>query len=264
MPVTLYNTMERKLEEFIPIEDRQVRLYCCGPTVYNYAHVGNLRTYVFEDILRRTLEYYGYSVRHVMNVTDVGHLVGDGDDGEDKMEKTSKETGKSVYEIADFYADAFFADTADLNILTPTVACRATEHIDDMIALVKRLEERGHTYTAGGNVYFSIDTFPAYGRLARLDLEELRSGARIEVDSNKRNPKDFVLWFTRSKFGNQSMTWDSPWGVGYPGWHLECSAMSMRYLGEQFDIHCGGPITSRYIIPMRSPSPKRLRERVPG
>ncbi|MCF7941778.1 MAG: cysteine--tRNA ligase [Spirochaetia bacterium] len=240
MPVTLYNTMERKLEEFIPIEDRQVRLYCCGPTVYNYAHVGNLRTYVFEDILRRTLEYYGYSVRHVMNVTDVGHLVGDGDDGEDKMEKTSKETGKSVYEIADFYADAFFADTADLNILTPTVACRATEHIDDMIALVKRLEERGHTYTAGGNVYFSIDTFPAYGRLARLDLEELRSGARIEVDSNKRNPKDFVLWFTRSKFGNQSMTWDSPWGVGYPGWHLECSAMSMRYLGEQFDIHCGG------------------------
>ncbi len=160
MPVTLYNTMERKLEEFIPIEDRQVRLYCCGPTVYNYAHVGNLRTYVFEDILRRTLEYYGYSVRHVMNVTDVGHLVGDGDDGEDKMEKTSKETGKSVYEIADFYADAFFADTADLNILTPTVACRATEHIDDMIALVKRLEERGHTYTAGGNVYFSIDTFP--------------------------------------------------------------------------------------------------------
>lgn len=240
MSVELYNTMSRTLEEFRPMDDGQVKLYCCGPTVYNYAHIGNLRTYIFEDILRRTLEYAGFEVNHVMNITDVGHLVGDGDDGEDKMEKTSKETGRSVYDIAEFFTDAFFSDTGDLNILQPSVSCRATEHIDEMIALVKRLEERGHTYTSGGNVYFSIDTFPAYGKLARLDLEELKSGARIEVDSNKRNPKDFVLWFTRSKFGNQSMVWDSPWGVGYPGWHLECSAMSMKYLGEQFDIHCGG------------------------
>lgn len=240
MSVELYNTMSRTLEEFQPIEDRKVGLYCCGPTVYNYAHIGNLRTYIFEDILRRTLEYAGFEVNHVMNITDVGHLVGDGDDGEDKMEKTSKETGRSVFDIARFFTDAFFSDTKDLNILHPSVSCRATEHIAEMIALVQMLEDRGHTYTSGGNVYFSIDTFPEYGRLARLDLEELQSGARIAVDSNKRNPKDFVLWFTKSKFGNQSMVWDSPWGVGYPGWHLECSAMSMKYLGDQFDIHCGG------------------------
>ncbi len=240
MSVTLYNTMDRKLEEFIPIADKQVKLYCCGPTVYNYAHIGNLRTYIFEDILRRVMIYSGYEVTHVMNITDVGHLVGDGDSGEDKMVKVSKETGKSVFDIADFYTKAFFNDTEELNIQTPTIVCKATEHIADMIALIKKLEKRGHTYTAGGNVYFSIDTFPTYGKLARLDLNELRSGARIAIDSNKRNPKDFVLWFTKSKFENQSMIWDSPWGTGYPGWHLECSAMSMKYLGEQFDIHCGG------------------------
>ncbi len=240
MSVFLYNTMGRKLEEFTPISGKQVKLYACGPTVYNYAHIGNLRTYIFEDILRRTLEYSGYEVTHVMNITDVGHLVGDGDDGEDKMVKSSRATGKSVYEIAEFYTKAFFQDTDKLNILRPSIACRATEHIDDMIQLVKRLEENGHTYISGGNVYFSIDTFPAYGKLARLNLDELQEGARIAIDANKRNPKDFVLWFTNSKFENQVMTWDSPWGVGYPGWHLECSAMSMRYLGEQFDIHCGG------------------------
>ncbi len=240
MSLTLYNTMKKSLEEFTPIDPEEVKLYACGPTVYNYAHIGNLRTYVFEDILRRVLEYDGYKVNHVMNVTDVGHLVGDGDDGEDKMVKTSKETGRSVYDIAEFYTKAFFDDTKDLNIEVPTVACKATEHIGEMIALIRRLEENGHTYISGGNVYFSIDTFPAYGKLARLDLSELKSGARIEVDTNKRNPKDFVLWFTNSKFDKQAMTWDSPWGVGYPGWHLECSAMSMKYLGEQFDIHCGG------------------------
>ena len=175
-----------------------------------------------------------------MNITDVGHLTGDGDDGEDKLGKRSRETGKSVWEIADFYTKAFFADEKDLDIIRPDIICKATDHIQDMIDLIKRLEDRGHTYTSGGNVYFSIDTIDDYGKLARLNLDDLKSGARIEVDSNKRNPKDFVLWFTNSKFKDQAMTWDSPWGRGYPGWHIECSAMSMKYLGEQFDIHCGG------------------------
>ncbi len=232
--------MGREVQEFKPIEDGLVKMYTCGPTVYNFAHIGNLRTYVFEDVLRRVFEYAGFKVEHVMNITDVGHLTDDADEGEDKMEKSSRESGKSVWEIAKYYTDAFFRDTDRLNIIRPTIAPRATEHIDDMIALIKRLEEGGHTYQAGGNVYFSIDTFPDYGRLALLDRQDLQAGARIEVDSNKRNPHDFVLWFTNSKFENHAMLWDSPWGKGYPGWHIECSAMSIRYLGEQFDIHCGG------------------------
>ncbi|MDY5931869.1 MAG: cysteine--tRNA ligase [Candidatus Ornithospirochaeta sp.] len=236
----LYNTMSRRVEEFVPVEPGKVSMYCCGPTVYNYAHIGNLRTFLFEDLLHRTLEVEGYDVKHVMNITDVGHLTGDGDDGEDKLGKRSRETGKSVWDIAKFYTDAFFKDEQDLDIKRPDVVCRATDHIQDMINLIKRLEEKGHTYIAGGNVYFSIDTIDDYGKLARLNLDDLKSGARIDVDSNKRNPKDFVLWFTNSKFKNQAMTWDSPWGVGYPGWHIECSAMSMKYLGEHFDIHCGG------------------------
>lgn len=236
----LYNTMSRRIEEFVPVEPGKVSMYCCGPTVYNYAHIGNLRTFLFEDLLHRTLEVEGYDVKHVMNITDVGHLTGDGDDGEDKLGKRSRETGKSVWDIAKFYTDAFFKDEQDLDIKRPDVVCRATDHIQDMINLIKRLEEKGHTYIAGGNVYFSIDTIDDYGKLARLNLDDLKSGARIDVDSNKRNPKDFVLWFTNSKFKNQAMTWDSPWGVGYPGWHIECSAMSMKYLGEHFDIHCGG------------------------
>ena len=236
----LYNTMDRKVEEFVPIEEGKVGMYCCGPTVYNYAHIGNLRTYIFEDILHRTLEEAGYRVKHVMNITDVGHLTGDGDDGEDKLGKRSRETGKSVWDIAAFYIDAFFADEKALNIKRPNVVCKATDHIQDMIALIKRLEEKGHTYTAGGNVYFSIDTIDDYGKLAGQKQEDKLSGARIAVDGNKRNPQDFVLWFTNSKFGEQAMMWDSPWGRGYPGWHIECSAMSMKYLGETFDIHCGG------------------------
>ncbi len=240
MKVCLFNTMSRKIEEFKPISRDVVGMYGCGPTVYNYAHIGNLRTYIFEDILKRMLTHAGYKVRHVMNITDVGHLTGDGDDGEDKLEKSARESGKSVWDIAKFYTDAFFRDYDSLNIIRPDVICPATQHIPQMIALIKRLEEGGHTYVAGGNVYFSIDTFPDYGKLARLKLDELQSGARIDVDSNKRNPKDFVLWFTKSKFGEQAMMWDSPWGRGYPGWHIECSAMSMHYLGEQFDIHCGG------------------------
>lgn len=240
MALKLYNTMSRSMEEFKPITDNKVSMYCCGPTVYNFAHIGNLRTYLFEDLLKRTLTAAGYDVKHVMNITDVGHLTGDGDDGEDKMEKRSKETGKSVYEIADFYTKAFFSDEEKLNIIRPTVVCKATDNIQEMIDMIKTLEEKGHTYISGGNVYFSIDSIDDYGKLARLKLDDLKSGARIDVDSNKKNPKDFVLWFTNSKFKNQAMTWDSPWGVGYPGWHIECSAMSMKYLGPHFDIHCGG------------------------
>ena len=236
----LFNTMTRKVEEFVPIKENRVSMYCCGPTVYNYAHIGNLRTFIFEDILKRTLQYDGYRVTHVMNITDVGHLTGDGDDGEDKLGKRSRETGKSVWDIAAFYTDAFFKDEKDLNIIRPSVVCKATDHIQDMINLIKVLEEKGHTYTSGGNVYFSIDTIDDYGKLAGQSQDEKLSGARIAVDGNKRNPKDFVLWFTNSKFGEQAMMWDSPWGRGYPGWHIECSAMSMKYLGPHFDIHCGG------------------------
>jgi cysteinyl-tRNA synthetase len=215
-------------------------MYCCGLTVYDYAHVGNLRTYVTEDILRKTLEYFGYEVRHVMNVTDVGHLTGDADEGEDKMLKGAREKGKTVWEIADFYTKAFLRDFVLLRCAMPTVLCKATEHIPEMIALISRLEQKGFTYTAGGNVYFDISRFPDYGKLALLDQQELRAGARIAVDEGKKNPADFVLWFTKGKFEHQTMLWDSPWGKGYPGWHIECSAMSMKYLGEQFDIHCGG------------------------
>jgi cysteinyl-tRNA synthetase len=240
MELQLYNTMTRKLEHFYTIEPGKAGVYTCGPTVYNYAHIGNLRTYVFEDLLRRTLEYAGYEVNHVMNVTDVGHLTDDADEGEDKMVKSSREKGLSVWDVAKFYTDAFFEDVKELNITMPTVVCNATDHIDDMIKLIERIGDRGHTYQSGGNVYYSIDTFPEYGKLARLDTQDLQSGKRIDVDENKKNPRDFVLWFTRSKFEHQAMTWDSPWGKGYPGWHIECSAMSMRYLGDQFDIHCGG------------------------
>ncbi|NLJ09086.1 MAG: cysteine--tRNA ligase [Treponema sp.] len=240
MPLYLFNTLGRELQEFKPLEPGKVGFYGCGPTVYNYAHIGNLRAYVTHDILVRSLRRLGYQVTHVMNLTDVGHLSGDSDTGEDKMVKSAEERGKSVLEIASYYTDAFFKDTERLNIIRPTVVCKATEHISDMIALIERIEQRGYTYRAGGNLYFDITKFPTYGELARLKLEDLKAGARIDVDENKRNPHDFALWFTKSKFENQALTWDSPWGRGYPGWHIECSAMSMKYLGEQFDIHAGG------------------------
>ena len=240
MALKVYNSLSRTLEEFQPLEEGKVSFYACGPTVYNYAHIGNLRAYVFDDILRRTLEYLGYKVRHVMNITDVGHLTDDADEGEDKMVKSSRESGKSVWDIAEYYTESFFRDTDRLNIVRPTVSCAATDHIDDMIALIRRIEANGYTYQAGGNVYFDTSRFEEYGRLALLDRQEQRAGTSVELDGNKRHPRDFVLWFTESKFGNQTMQWDSPWGRGYPGWHIECSAMSMKYLGDQFDIHCGG------------------------
>jgi cysteinyl-tRNA synthetase len=236
----LFNTMGRRLEEFTPLVAGEAGLYTCGPTVYNFAHIGNLRTYIFEDILRRALEYAGFKVKHVMNVTDVGHLTDDADQGEDRMMLGARRTGKSVWEIAAFYAEAFFKDLDALNIIRPTVICKATDHIQDMIGLIKRIEKNGFTYFAGGNLYFDIEKLPDYGKLAGLNLDELKAGARIEPDKNKKNPHDFVLWFTQSKFEHHAMLWDSPWGKGYPGWHIECSAMSIRYLGEEFDIHCGG------------------------
>jgi len=240
MSLELYNTMGRQLQEFKPLSPHKAGFYGCGPTVYNYAHIGNLRAYVFQDTLKRALTFLGYEVTHVMNITDIGHLAGDADDGEDKMVRTAQERGQSVLEIAQFYTDAFFADTERLNIERPTVVCKATDHVLQMIELIKRLEKNGHTYMSGGNLYYDISTFPDYGKLARLNLDDLKAGARIDVDANKRNPYDFVLWFTKSKFENQALTWESPWGTGYPGWHIECSAMSMQYLGEQFDIHTGG------------------------
>ncbi|MDR1420410.1 MAG: cysteine--tRNA ligase [Treponema sp.] len=240
MTFTLYNTLGRELQVFRPIVPGKAGFYGCGPTVYAYAHIGNMRAYVLHDILVRSLRRAGFDVTHVMNITDVGHLSGDNDEGEDKMVKSAGERGQSVLEIARFYTDAFFKDSSRMNILRPTVVCRATEHIEDMIALIRRMEEKGFTYEAGGNLYFDTARFPSYGEMALLRLENQKAGARIEVDHNKRNARDFVLWFTKSKFENQALVWDSPWGRGYPGWHIECSAMSIKYLGEQFDIHAGG------------------------
>jgi cysteinyl-tRNA synthetase len=238
--VTLFNTLGRTEMPFEPIEPGRVRLYACGPTVYDFAHVGNLRTYVFEDTLRRVLAAAGYEVDHVMNVTDVGHLASDADTGEDKMLAGVRRERRSAREIARFYEAAFFADLDALGVLRPRVSCRATEHVPDMIALVERLLARGHGYESGGNVYFSAESYPAYAELARLDVGAQQAGARVDVDARKRSPYDFVLWFTESKHAGQEMTWPSPWGEGFPGWHLECSAMAMRYLGDRIDIHCGG------------------------
>ncbi|MBU3180230.1 cysteine--tRNA ligase [Clostridium psychrophilum] len=240
MSFNVYNTMTRNKDEFVPYKEGKVGMYTCGPTVYNYAHIGNLRTYIFEDVLKKSLEYIGYKVKHVMNVTDVGHLQSDGDEGQDKMALGAKREHKTVWEIARFYEDAFFEDCKKLNIKRPTIVCRATDHIQDMIDLIKKLEEKGYTYVSNGNVYFEIDKFADYTKLAHLSIDELEAGSRIEIDPNKKNPLDFVLWFTNSKFSNQIMQWDSPWGKGFPGWHLECSAMSLKYIGEYLDIHCGG------------------------
>jgi cysteinyl-tRNA synthetase len=240
MALTLFNTLGRSRQEFKPLQNGKVGFYGCGPTVYNYAHIGNLRAYVLHDVLTRSLRRFGFDVNHVMNITDVGHLSDDSDSGEDKMVKSAEERGKSVLEIADFYTKAFFNDTDRMNITRPTVVCKATEHINEMISLIQKIEKNGFTYFKGGNLYFDISRFPSYGELALLRLDDLKAGARVDQDENKRSPYDFVLWFTKSKFEDQALVWDSPWGRGYPGWHIECSAMSMKYLGENFDIHAGG------------------------
>lgn len=240
MGFKVYNTFSKRVEEFTEIEAGKVKLYTCGPTVYNFAHIGNLRTYIFEDVLKKVLEYEGYEVTHVMNITDVGHLQSDEDTGEDKMELGAKRENKSVLEIARFYEDSFMKDLQKLNIKAPTIKARATEHIEDMINLIKTLEDKGYTYIANGNVYFSIDKYKDYYKLANLNMEELQAGSRIKVDEFKKNPFDFVLWFVNSKYDKHILQWESPWGTGFPGWHIECSAMSLKYLGERIDIHCGG------------------------
>ncbi|MDY6912961.1 MAG: cysteine--tRNA ligase [Planctomycetota bacterium] len=241
MGICLYNTMTRSVDEFRPIKAGGVSLYACGPTVYNYAHVGNLRTYVFEDVLKRVLRTCGYEVRHVMNVTDVGHLVSDADEGEDKMTLGARREGKSVHEIAEFYFQAFCNDMARLNLIEPDVWCKATEHIAEQIELVRKLEQKGYTYVIEHDgVYFDTSKLPDYGKLGRLDLEGLRAGARVSLAAGKRNPTDFALWKFSPKGARRLMEWQSPWGVGFPGWHIECSAMAIKHLGRRLDIHCGG------------------------
>ena len=238
----LYNSATRKREEFIPNHPDLVKMYTCGPTVYHYAHIGNLRSYIMEDVLEKALRYAGYNVKRVMNITDVGHLASDADTGEDKMLKGAKREHKSVMEIAKFYTDAFFDDCRKLNIKRPDVVEPATNCIDEYIKIISTLLEKGFAYEAGGNVYFDASKLKQYYVFNDHDEEDLAVGVRegVEEDTNTRNKNDFVLWFTKSKFEDQALKWDSPWGVGYPGWHIECSGISMKHLGEDLDIHCGG------------------------
>ena len=240
--VYLFNTLTRKVENLIPNVDGKINMYTCGPTVYHFAHIGNLRCYIMEDILEKTLRYVGYDVKRVMNITDVGHLSSDADTGEDKMLKGAKRENKTVMEIAKFYTDAFFADCEKLNIKRPDVVEPATNCIDNFIEMVEKLLEKGYAYVAGGNVYFDTSKLQEYYVFSSQAEQELMTAVRDDVseDENKRNKSDFVLWFTKSKFDNQELKWDSPWGVGYPGWHIECSCISMKHLGEYMDIHCGG------------------------
>ncbi len=240
MKLLLYNTLTRQKEVFKPIRDNEVGLYTCGPTVYNFAHIGNLRTYIFEDILKRVLLYNGYRVKHVMNITDVGHLTGDRDMGEDKMEKGAAREGRSAWDIAEFYLRAFKEDIARLNILAPDIWCKATDTIPEQIELVTALEKKGYTYNTRDGIYFDTAQKKDYGKLSGQNLEALQEGARVEKNPEKRNPTDFALWKFSPPGAKRQMEWDSPWGFGFPGWHIECSAMSMKFLGDQLDIHCGG------------------------
>ena len=238
----LYNSASRKREEFVPNDPSLVSMYTCGPTVYHFAHIGNLRSYIMEDILEKYLRYTGYNVKRVMNITDVGHLTSDADEGEDKMLKGAKRENKTVMQIAQFYTDAFFSDCAKLHIKTPDVVEPATHCIDDYIRIITKLMDTGYAYFAGGNVYFDTSKLDKYYIFNDFNEEDLAVGVRegVDEDTNKRNKNDFVLWFTKSKFEDQALKWDSPWGVGYPGWHIECSGISMKHLGEYLDIHCGG------------------------
>jgi len=236
----LFNSLNRSKEQLRPIVPGTVGLYCCGPTVYNYAHIGNLRTYLFEDVLVRTLREAGYRTTHVMNVTDVGHLQSDADAGEDKMVLAAEREHRSPWEIARFYEDVFFEDCSALNIVRPDIVCRATEHIAQIIEFVEALARQGVTYESEGNIYFDTTRFPDYHALRGGPVDEAAALSRVEADLGKRAGADFVLWFSKSKFPRQIMKWDSPWGIGFPGWHIECSAMASAHLGERIDIHCGG------------------------
>ena len=238
----LYNTLTKKVEEFIPINKDEVKLYTCGPTVYHFAHIGNLRTYISEDILEKSLNYLGYKVKRVMNITDVGHLSSDADTGEDKMLKGAKREKKTVLEIADYYTKCFKSDCEKLNVKWPETVVPATSLIEDYINFITKLIEKDYAYLANGNVYFDTSKLTDYYKLTNHNEEELFVGVRdsVEEDTNKKNKTDFVLWFTKSKFDDQELKWNSPWGLGYPGWHIECSCISLKYLGEKIDIHCGG------------------------
>ena len=238
----LFNSLTRGKDEFVPFEAGKVRMYTCGPTVYHYAHIGNLRTYIMEDVLEKYLRYSGYEVNRVMNITDVGHLTSDADTGDDKMLSGAKRERKTVMEIAQYYTDAFFADCDKLNIRKPDTVIPATSCVDGFIDAVAKLLDNGSAYIAGGNIYFDTSTLDEYYVFNKQDEDDLVVGARdgVEFDENKRNKTDFVLWFTKSKFEDQELKWDSPWGMGYPGWHIECSVISLKYLGEYLDIHCGG------------------------
>ena len=238
MNIYFYNTLTRKKESFKPIEEKKVKMYSCGPTVYKNATIGNMRTNMFQDTLRRVLKYNGYELKHVMNITDVGHLVSDGDEGEDKMLKSAREEHKTPLEIAEHYTKLFFKDLERLNIETPEIVCKATDHIPEMLAMVEKIMERGYAYETSTAIYFDVSKLDEYGILSGINLKEQKSGARVEIDPEKRNPYDFALWIKAPE--NHLMKWDSPWGPSYPGWHIECSAMSTKYLGEQFDIHTGG------------------------
>lgn len=238
MDIFFYNTLTRKKELFKPIDKKEVRIYSCGPTVYKDATIGNMRTNIFQDVLRRVLRYNGYKLKHAMNITDVGHLVSDGDEGEDKMVKSAREEHKSPEEIAKHYTKLFFDDLKALNLETPEIICKATEHIKEMLEYVKVLVEKGFAYETSTAIYFDVSKLDKYPVLSNLNVEEQKAGARVEVDKEKKNPYDFALWIKAPE--NHLMKWDSPWGPSYPGWHIECSAMGQKYLGEQFDIHTGG------------------------
>lgn len=238
--ILLYNTLSRKKEEFKSTNPNEVGLYTCGPTVYNYAHIGNLRSYLFEDFLKRVLLYNGYKVKHVMNITDVGHLTGDMNMGEDKMEKGAREQGKSAWDLAEFYTASFQNDLKSLNIIEPDIWSKATDHIEEQIALIKILEEKGYTYKTSDGIYYDTSKFKDYNKLSHLKLEELKEGARVEKNEEKKNPTDFALWKFSHPKEKRQMEWSSPWGIGFPGWHIECSAMSLKYLNNSLDIHCGG------------------------
>lgn len=239
MKLSLYNTLGRRLQEFQPLEPGVVGMYCCGPTVYHYAHIGNLRTYVNEDFLRRALEYAGYAVNHVVNITDVGHLTSDADEGDDKMEKGAAREGRTVWEIAEHYTQAFFRDWNRLNLLQPTHWPRATDYIPQQIELVRELETRGFAYRTQDGVYFDTEKFPHYGDFASIRMDKLLAGVRVDL-GDKKNPTDFALWKFSPTDKRRAMEWESPWGKGFPGWHAECSAMSTALIGRTLDNHCGG------------------------